>query len=231
MKQKGLRKFIREDIGILIFLTIISINLYFALNNTLQPLVNSLTFIGHTLIFFFIDFNENNIHPFFHFNRGYEGSLIIATPFSFFAYIITWFLEGMDNFASQRAEISLLYTYLILLWFMFGITNIFGFVFLYIMIFKWHPMILRNFIPAFQTQPLILIPELILLIIFSMFGYFSHVSLLWGSIKKKDNFGKNQKKFKKFGYLTLVFNLIVFVILMLYHEKINESIVLVLNSL
>ena len=229
-----MKKHIKEFVTVPAMIAIAITSFFFSIRNVLTPEIMLLMLFAHIALYFSTGYRESLVHPIIHFNRSLEGVLILSTPLVFFCYEITWFMAGMNEFAIARAQFCCAYTYIILFLFSISVNNIAGPFFLYSMVFELSPRLIVVLLP-FQSpsnsdQPFVIVPTLILLSIFSVFGFLSTIFLTLDCIKEKDFFNGQIHQYKKYALAKIALNLVVLIIFIVLRTEIIDLVIQNLNS-
>ena len=131
--------------------------------------------------------------------------------------------------AQSKAGFCCLWAYIFLIWFALSVNNEFGPVFLISMVFELSPRLIDAFFPTtnplIQDQPFVIVPTLILLSIFSVFGYLSTVFLTLDSLKEKHFFNDRTELYKTHAKAKIACNCVIFIGFILYRSKLMAIII------
>ncbi len=191
-----------EEISTILLIALAILTLYLALLHILTPIYMLLILSAHILIIKFTAFNEKNPHPILHFNRNFEGTILLSMFIVAFSYFFSWIVGGFNSNAVFFAEISVIYSYLMLISVLFaGITPI-GIYFAVRAVVFWFPYFLQidGKILDNGTQlniPIILYIEVIIISLMCLGTWFTFVKYIYNALSGKESYGDQTLQYKK----------------------------------
>ncbi len=158
----------------------------------------------HILIIKVTNFNERNPHPLLHFSRNFEGTVLLSMFIASFSYFLSWIISGFDIDAIYLAEITLIFSYFMLISVIFaGITPI-GIYFAIRIVYFWFPYFLDidGNILENGTQlnlPITLYIEVIIISLMCLGTWFTFIKFVYNSLSGKESYGDQTQKYKFIG--------------------------------
>ena len=225
----------REEISTIFLIGLAILTLILAFLHILTPIYMLLILATHILIIKLTVFNEKNPHPLLHFNRNFEGTVLLSMFIVTFSYFFSWIINGFNSNAVFLAEICVIYSYLMLISVIFaGITPI-GIYFAVRAIVFWFPYFLQidGEIIDNGTQlnlPIILYIEVIIISLMCLGTWFTFVKYIYNALSGKESYGDQTLKYKKtakwVGIITFFLGVLLIYIDFLISNYLLESFVI-----
>ncbi len=217
----------REEISTIFLICLAILTIFLAFLHFLTPIYILLILAAHVFIMKFTDFNEKNPHPILHFNRNFEGTVMLSMFIVSFSYFFTWIINGFDSGAVFLAEICVIYTYLMLISVIFaGITPL-GIFFAVKAVVFWFPYFLKidGLILSNGTElnlPIIMYIEVIIISLMCLGTWFTLIKFIYNALSGKENYGDQTQIYKKtakwFGVITIFIG-----VLLIYIDKLISN--------
>lgn len=194
--------YVREEISIIFLIGISILTIFLAFIHFLTPIYMLLILAAHILIIKITNFNEKNPHPILHFNRNFEGTILLSMFIVSFSYFFSWSINGFDLDAVSLGEICVIYSYLMLISVIFaGITPL-GIYFAVKVVVFWFPYflkiegkILEN--GTLLNLPIILYLEVIIISLLCLGTWFTFIKFIYNALSGKENYGDQTQIYKK----------------------------------
>lgn len=222
----------REEISTILLIGLSILTVFLAFLHLLTPIYMLLILATHILIIKFTIFNEKNPPPLLHFNRNFEGTVLLSMFIVAFSYFFSWTINGFSSDAVFLAEICVIYSYLMLISVFFaGITPI-GIYFAVRAIVFWFPYFLQidGKILDNGTQlnlPIILYIEVIIISLMSLGTWFTFVKFIYNALSGKESYGDQTLNYKKtakwVGIITIFLGVLLIYIDLLISNYLLES--------
>jgi hypothetical protein len=176
-----------EGISFLLFGIVGGLTFIFAYTQNLSPLLLGMFLLFHIL--FAMRTNYNTFHPsaLLHFYHGLTGIGLFSMVFVTIGYYFTWILNGGSIEAQRSAELCVIFIYYMLIWVLFASITIIGVYFSVSTIVLWFPYFVQN--NDGYEAPFILYIIVVLMGIFALGGWFTHLNFLCSSIFQKEHYG------------------------------------------
>jgi hypothetical protein len=235
LDKKLPRARVREEISTIFLICLAILTIFLAFLHVLTPIYMLLILAIHVLIVKFTVFNEKNPHPLLHFSRNFEGTVLLSMFIVSFSYYFSWIINGFDSGAVFHAEISVIYSYLMLISVFFaGITPI-GIYFAVRAVFFWFPhfldidgKILDNRIQL--NIPIILYIEVIIISLMCLGTWFTFIKFIYNALSDKESYGNQTQIYKKtakwVGIISTFLGVLLIYIDILISNYIIESLVI-----
>lgn len=208
---------IREEISILLLVGLGITAFVLSMFHYLIPIYMFLILGAHTLIIKVTDFNEKNPHPFLHFNRNFEGTIILSLFLAAFSYFFSYIIYGFNSYAVFIAELCVFYFYLMLLYVILAGITILGIYFAVQSIVLWFPYFIRidgttikNGAQSIQINlPIILYIDVVLISLMCLGTWFTFTKFIHNSISGKESYGRQTQTYMKTAKLFVIITTIL----------------------
>ena len=227
---------IREEISTIFLTGLAILTIFLAFLHILSPIYMLLILATHILIIKLTVFNEKNPPPLLHFNRNFEGTVILSMFIVSFSYFFTWIINGFDSSAVFLAEICVIYTYLMFFSVIFaGITPL-GIYFAVKAVVFWFPYFLQidGKILDNGTQlnlPIILYIEVVIISLMCLGTWFTFVKYIYNALSGKESYMDQTLQYKKtakwFGIVSTFLGVLLIYIDFLISNYILGSLVII----
>ncbi|QEE17693.2 hypothetical protein DSAG12_03531 [Promethearchaeum syntrophicum] len=209
---------VREEISTLVLVGLAIITFFLAFLHTLTPIYMLLILAIHILIIKLTIFNERNPNPLLHFNRNFEGTVLLSMFIVSGSYFLSWIIGGFDLDAVYLAEITVIFSYLMFIYVIFAGITPFGIYFAIRIVYFWFPYfldidgnILEN--GAQLNLPITMYIEVIIISLLCLGTWFTFVKFIYNSLSGKESYGKQTQIYKKigtwYGIITLFLGLLL----------------------
>ncbi len=192
----------REEISTIFLIGLAILTIFLAFQHILTPIYMLLILTTHILIIKLTDFNEKNPHPLLHFNRNFEGTVLISMFLVSFSYFFSWITNGFNSNAVFLAEICVIYSYLMLISVTFAGISPIGIYFAVRAVVFWFPYFLHidGKILDNGTQlniPIILYIEVIIISLMCMGTWFTFVKYIYNALSGRESYMDQTLQYKK----------------------------------
>ncbi len=192
----------REEISTIFLIGLAILTIFLAFRHILTPIYMLLILATHILIIKLTIFNEKNPHPLLHFNRNFEGTVLLSMFIVTFSYFFSWIINGFNSNAVFIAEICVIYSYLMLISVIFAGISPIGIFFAVRAIVFWFPYflqidgkILDNGIQL--NLPIILYIEVIIISLMCLGTWFTFAKYIYNALSGKESYMDQTLQYKK----------------------------------
>jgi len=226
---------VREEISTILLVGLAIITIFLAFRHTLNPIYMVIILAIHILIIKITNFNERNPNPILHFNRNFEGTVLLSMFIVSFSYFLSWIISGFDIDAIYLAEITVIFSYFMLFSVIFaGITPI-GIYFAIRIVYFWFPHfldidgnILEN--GTLLNLPITLYIEVIIISLMGLGTWFTLIRFIYNSLSGKESYGDQTQNYKKtgkwYGIITIFLGVLLIYIDILISNFVTEVLIL-----
>ncbi len=225
----------REEISTIFLIGLAFLTIFLAFLHLLTPIYMLLILTAHVLIIKFTNFNERNPHPLLHFNRNFEGTVLLSMFIVSFSYFFTWTINGFDLNAVFLAETCVYFTYLMLISVVFaGITPI-GIYFAVKAVVFWFPYFLEidgNILEngTRLNLPIILYTIVIIISLMCLGTWFTFIKFIYNALSGKESYGDQTQIYKItakwFGIITTFLGALLIYIDIIISNYITGSLII-----
>jgi len=225
----------REEISTIFLICLAILTIFLAFLHVLTPIYMLLLLAIHILIIKFTKFNERNPHPILHFNRNFEGTVLLSMFIVSFSYFFTWIINGFDSSAIFHGEICVIFSYLMLISVIFaGITPI-GIYFAVRAVVFWFPHFLvidGNILDngTLLNISIILYIEVIIVSLMCLGTWFTYVKSIYNGLSGKESYGDQTQIYKKtakwVGVITTFLGVLLIYVDILISNYIIDSLII-----
>ena len=193
---------VREEISTIFLIGLAFLTIFLAFLSLLTPIYMLLILATHVLIIKFTDFNEKNPHPLLHFNRNFEGTVLLSMFIVAFSYFFSWTIYGFNSNSVFLAEICVIYSYLMLISVFFSGISLIGIYFAVKAVIFWFPYfldidgkILDN--GSQLNLPIILYIDVIIISLMCLGTWFTFIKFIYNALSGKESYGDQSQLYKK----------------------------------
>lgn len=213
---------IKEWVLCVISVIILVFCCYLAIYHLLSPIIFIIilgVLFGSAL---FVTIKYQNVNPWHHFNRNFEGILFSSTPLMALFYFITWIWDGMTPIAQYRAELMVIYGYFLFIWVVFADIPIIGIYFSVRVFSFWTLQIIWQY--GDIDLPFVFYVSGILYSLMGLGVWFTSTAGLIRVLIRKDSYGDQTSKYIQTAKVILPLKLIIGVILIIFEQNIASAI-------